>query len=521
MFIQNKIIFRSRTLLKLFFMSCLLIGCAVNPVTGKNELSLVSAQQEVQIGESNYQPSQQTQGGVYYLDSELVAYVQQVGKKLAQKSDRPELPYDFVILNNSIPNAWALPGGKIAVNRGLLLELEDESQLAAVLGHEIVHAAARHGAKQMTKGMIMGTGVQLVGLAAEQKGLGDWVVAGANIGANLLQTKYGREQELESDRYGMDYMGRAGYDPVGAVKLQETFLRLSEGRNPSWLEGLFASHPPSSERLNANKKHAAELPPGATNRDVYQAKISQIKHDAPAYKAYDQGVKALQNKNATQALQKAEEALKIQPTEGIFHELKGRAIQVEGDKNAALQAYTQAINVNPKYFSHYLSRGLLRKEMGDLAGAQQDLDNSNKLLPTSIANYAQGELALASNNVQAAMGYFATAGQSNTEIGHAARQQLARFELPKQPEKYLKVQPAVSKQGELLVVVLNQSDVDVSNVSLMVIKTNTQTRQAQQQVIAIPGVIAAGKNSTPVKTAFTPPGPQDSLQAKVLDAKVR
>ena len=107
-----------------------LIGCAVNPVTGKNQLSFVSAEQEVASGAKNYEPSQQSQGGRYVVDPELTVYVNKVGKKLAAVSDRPQLPYEFVVLNNDVPNAWALPGGKMAINRGLLTKLEDEAQLA-------------------------------------------------------------------------------------------------------------------------------------------------------------------------------------------------------------------------------------------------------------------------------------------------------------------------------------------------------------------------------------------------------
>jgi len=106
-------------------------GCSVNPVTGATEFSLVSAEQEVAIGTNNYGPSQQSQGGRYYIDPNLQVYIRDIGKKLAAVSDRPNLPYEFVVLNNSTANAWALPGGKIAVNRGLLLHLDDEAELAA------------------------------------------------------------------------------------------------------------------------------------------------------------------------------------------------------------------------------------------------------------------------------------------------------------------------------------------------------------------------------------------------------
>ena len=100
----------------------LLTACTVNPVTGQSELELVSTAQQIRIGEQQYAPAQQMQGGQYKVDPELSAYVQQVGQRLAAQSPA-DLPYEFVVLNNSVPNAWALPGGKIAINRGLLVEL--------------------------------------------------------------------------------------------------------------------------------------------------------------------------------------------------------------------------------------------------------------------------------------------------------------------------------------------------------------------------------------------------------------
>ena len=119
----------------------LLVGCATNPVTGESEFAFVDESQELAIGAEQYPPSQQMQGGRYVADPAVGAYVSEIGARLAAVSDR-DLPYEFVVLNNGVPNAWALPGGKIAVNRGLLLELENEAELAAVLGHEVVPSAA-------------------------------------------------------------------------------------------------------------------------------------------------------------------------------------------------------------------------------------------------------------------------------------------------------------------------------------------------------------------------------------------
>src|SRR5210317_693074 len=148
----------NKRLLAVLLLAAATAGCAVNPVTGKADFMMVSEAQELAIGAQNYAPMQQAEGGIYDIDPQLTAYVSEVGNKLAAVSDRP-LPYEFVVLNNSVPNAWALPGGKIAVNRGLLTELNSEAELAAVLGHEIVHAAARHSAQQQSRAMIMQVGM--------------------------------------------------------------------------------------------------------------------------------------------------------------------------------------------------------------------------------------------------------------------------------------------------------------------------------------------------------------------------
>ena len=227
-----------------------LAGCVINPVTGDRELALVSAEQEIAIGEQQYEPSQQMQGGEYTLDPELTTYVTGIGQKLAAVSDR-QLPYEFVVLNSSVPNAWALPGGKIAVNRGLLTELDSEAELAAVLGHEIVHAAARHGALAMQRGLLLQAALLATQVAAQRSDYGGLTVGAASLGAQLLTMRNSREAELESDHYGMRYMAAAGYDPNAAVSLQETFVRLSKepGGDGGRLATLFASHPPSEERV--------------------------------------------------------------------------------------------------------------------------------------------------------------------------------------------------------------------------------------------------------------------------------
>src|SRR5690242_20347284 len=308
-----------------------LAACGVNPVTGKKELQFVSEESELKIGEQNYAPARQGEGGDLTVLPELTNYVNGVGQKLAAVSDR-KLPYEFVVLNNSVPNAWALPGGKIAVNRGLLTELQNEAELAAVLGHEIVHAAARHGAKAQERGTLMQVGLAAAQIGAAVGGVDSSVagvmIQGAGVGAQMIQMKYGRDQELESDHYGMKYMKLAGYDPWGAVTLQETFVRLSEAggqKQQSWMDGLFASHPPSQERVEKNRKAVEELGRGGDmGVESYMAATKKLREMKPAYDKYDQAQAAAAKKDFATAKTLAAEAAKAVPNEGSFQVLLGQ-----------------------------------------------------------------------------------------------------------------------------------------------------------------------------------------------------
>lgn len=380
------------TLLTCFMALCTVMinGCSVNPVTGEEHLLLPSKATDYQIGQSQYKPAQQSQGGAYLLDPELSRYISSVGHKLAAVSDQPNLPYEFVVLNNSVPNAWALPSGKIAINRGLLLQLEDEAQLAAVLGHEIVHAAARHGAQQMRNQQFLQLGLAGLGLALQDNDYRGMVIGGAALGAKLTAAKYGRGNELESDEYGMKYMAKAGYDLQAAVELQEIFLRLSNQGNSSWIDGLFATHPPSQERVQKNKEHAEKLPnsSGYRGKEAYQNATQYIRAKAPAYKLADQAAKALADNRLNEAEKLIKEAIEIEPKEAQFRSLAGSIFQANGKSDLALAEHNKATKLNPEQFSYYLARGESLAAQGKYNLALIDFKKSMSIVPTSKAlNY--------------------------------------------------------------------------------------------------------------------------------------
>ena len=204
--------------------------------------------------------------------------------------------------------------------------------------------------------MVVGTAI-----ASSDSDYGNLAVGGASVLAQAGLAKYGRDAELESDYYGMQYMSKAGYDPQGAVKLQETFVRLSEGRRSDWLSGLFASHPPSQARVDANIATAAALPPGGKmGEDEFQSAMQKTRAAKPAYDAYDEGRKALAEDKVDEALSLANKALDLYPEEAHFHALRGDIRLVADKYDMAVTNYNRAISRRDGFFYYHLQRGLAR-----------------------------------------------------------------------------------------------------------------------------------------------------------------
>ena len=477
-------------------LSFAITGCGTNPVTKKKEFQFVSQDKEIAIGKQNYSPARQSQGGDYVIDPELTAYVQGIGKRLAAVSDRPELPYEFVVLNHSIPNAWAMPGGKIAFNRGLLYELNSEAELAAVMGHEIVHAAARHGAKSMERGIFLQGAMIAVGIGAQNSDYGNLIVGGSQLGAQLVSSKYGRDAESESDFYGMQYMKKAGYDPAAAVTLQETFVRLSKDRKTDFLSGLFASHPPSPKRVADNKITLAKMGAGGEiGVQTYAKKVGKLKASQGAYKAYDDGVAALKKGDTATATKLAKKAIAGEPREARFQELLGDIAFTKKDANTALAYYAKAIKMQPDYFKPHIQSGIALFNTGRKAEAEPFLKRANELLPTAPGHALLGEIAEGRGQTDLALQHYQVAASSNSEIGKQATARAMRLDFPRNPGKYLKSGVLADNRGNLFAVVQNAAALPIEGVQVRVVKHDAQTGRAVSQTrsMSIRGIIDPGK----------------------------
>ncbi len=467
-----------------------LAACGTNPVTGKKEVQFVSESQELQIGATQYAPTRQSQGGDFKVLPAISAYVNEVGQKLGAASDR-QLPYEFVVLNSSVPNAWALPGGKIALNRGLLTTLDNEAELAAVLGHEIVHAAARHGAKAQERGTLL-----QVGMVAAQVGIamsdvsaatGNLMVLGAGVGTQLVSTKYGRDAELESDHYGMLYMQRAGYDPQGAVTLQEKFLKLAEasGRNQNWLEGLFASHPPSPERVARNRATLAELraaspAQGDLGRERYAARMAPLLAIKPAYDKQDEALALARKDDLPAAAKLAAAAARLVPGEARFPQLQGDLALAQKDPRTALGYYEKSIALDSDYFAAYLGAGTAQYQLRTGDRGQAYLTRSAKLLPTAPALYYLGSIARDAGNRQRAMELFKGAAGSKSALGQKAGAEYARLDFAQNGTKYLASGIQLDSRGQVVAVVENRAPFPVSEILLTPVLLDANGRIAQE-----------------------------------------
>ena len=232
-------------------------ACATNPATGEREFSLMSEAQEVELGRQTDAQVRKEMG--IYNDPELQRYVESVGMKLARASERPNLPWSFAVVDQPAVNAFALPGGFIYLTRGILPFLDDEAELAGVLGHEIGHVTARHSAQQYTKATSAGIGVTLLSIFVPEAQPLQGV---AETALGLLFLKHGRDDELEADRLGVRYTASTGWNPAGVAGMLQTLARLDEASGtrrgiPNWL----STHPAPADRVEELKTVIAQAQP--------------------------------------------------------------------------------------------------------------------------------------------------------------------------------------------------------------------------------------------------------------------
>ena len=214
-------------------------GCSVNPVTGEEQLILVSPEQEKQMG-AEYSKQVEKELGQSVKDAQLQNYINSVGQKIVRVCHTPNESFSYKAIDHKSVNAFALPGGYIYITTGLLKELNSEAQLAAVLAHETAHVTARHIAQQITRDYLINIGFSVAGSTASSA-----AVRVANIVRQLESMSFTRSQEKQADEIGLDYLVKAGYTPFGMIETMEILERQSGSRTIEF----FATHPNPENRI--------------------------------------------------------------------------------------------------------------------------------------------------------------------------------------------------------------------------------------------------------------------------------
>jgi len=244
------------------------VSCAVNPVTGRRELSLISEAQEVSLGQDTDKQIR-VQYGVY-ADSKLNQYVEGVGKTLVPHTHRAQLNYHFAVLDSPVVNAFAVPGGYIYVTRGILAMMNSEAELAAVLGHELGHVNARHSIKRLSKLLLVQLGLSVGGALSETFAK---LTGAASVGIQLLFLKYSRDDEREADFLGVQYSRKGGFNPGEMVNFFSSLQRLGDLSKGASLPGFLSTHPLTKERI----QNVGELLQ-ASDRQLIVRKQSYLDH---------------------------------------------------------------------------------------------------------------------------------------------------------------------------------------------------------------------------------------------------
>ena len=363
-----------------------LTGCAKNPVTGQSQFMLVNREQEIAMDKQS-SPLQLSADYGPVQDAELNKYVSGVGMSLAGKSHRPDMPYSFRVVNANYVNAYAFPGGTIACTRGIMLGVENEAELSALLGHEIGHVNARHTASRMSTQMVVGGLAGIGGAVVGAKYGNGWgALAGGlgGFGVGMLLASYSRDDERQADALGMEYMTRAGYNPDGMVELMD-MLNDQHDSEPSAVEVMFATHPMSSERLATARKRAITEYASAGEYDIYRERYmdntAALRKLAPVVKELQDAEKLMGRKKYGEAEETIASALKKAPNDYAGLLLMAKCRIAKGEYAKALPSAEKAREVYPAEPQAMQLAGVLQMKAGRYGAAYADFDAYDKTLP--------------------------------------------------------------------------------------------------------------------------------------------
>jgi predicted Zn-dependent protease len=358
-------------------------GCATSPVSGERIVVGMSESMERAVDRAQA-PHQFSADLGAVQDAAVNGYVSEVGAKLRPALQRRDMPYSMRVVNANYVNAYTFPGGAMGITRGIMVALRDESELAALLGHEYGHVNARHAAQR--QGQVLIAQVALVGLAVATEN-SDWaplIGLGAQIGASALLASYSRANEREADALGQRYLVEAGYPAQGMVRLHELLIE-GHQRQPGLLETMFSTHPMSTERRDTARRDAdtlyvasARAPAG---RERFMDRTASLRALQPVIAACQRGEAAMARKAPAQAEGHFDQALKLAPRDYPALLRMAQCQHAMGRSQAARRYVLQAREAYPGEAQAMKLSATLRLGLRDPAGALAELEAFERVLP--------------------------------------------------------------------------------------------------------------------------------------------
>ncbi len=406
-----------------------LSGCAASPIDGKSILVGMSERQEREI-DKEVAPHQFSQDMGAIQDGALNQYVGSVGSRMHALTHRPDMPYSYRVLNANYLNAYTFPGGAMGVTRGILAELNNEAELAALLGHEMGHVNARHAAQRQGQGLLAQVAVAGIGIATSDSSWGTLTTIASQVGASALLSSYSRDNEREADALGQQYMVKAGYPASGMTQLHGLLVREAK-EQPSLLETMFSSHPMNSERMataqqRAESTYAASL---KTNpqRERFMDNTAKLRQLKPTIDACKQGETAMAKKKMDEAEGHFDKAVDRSPQDYPANLLMAKCLAAQGKPAEAVRYAEAARTLYPQEAQAHKLAGTLKLALRDPAGAFQAFDQFDRRLPGDPGiTFLKGISLEASGNRKSAAEHYARfiqAGAQGKPAEHA-RQQL-------------------------------------------------------------------------------------------------
>ncbi len=361
-------------------------GCATNPVTGKSQFMIMDEKQEIAV-DRQYAPMQFSSDYGTVQDPALQKYIATTGQRLGVNTHRSHMPYNFHCVNANYVNAYAFPGGSIACTRGILLELDNEAELAALLGHELGHVNARHTAEIMSKSQLANMavgGLAILTSATVGSGAGNLAGQLGQLGSGALLASYSRDNERQADSLGMEYMARTGYGPQGMVGLME-MLNSMNRRKSSTAELLFSTHPMSSERYQTSVSQATneyrQYSGQPLYRERYMDNTANLRKHQGAIKAMQQGEEAMGKEQFSQAQGLFKQALDQAPGDYVGLMLMAKCLLVQ-KKDAEADRYVElAKQAYPDEAQGYHISGIAKIRTKQYAAAYEDFSIYERRMP--------------------------------------------------------------------------------------------------------------------------------------------